>query len=307
MEDLFKTLYYKNHKKLFIIPIVILIIALILLTIQGITTGDIIQKDVSLKGGITSTIYTQEEFPTLEQELNELFPETDLLVRTIKQFGSDTNIGVSIEISDVEQDKLKSALEEITNLELTSEIYSVEIVGSSLGENFYKQMIVAIILAFIFMAIVVLITFRMWIPSVTVVFAAFSDLVITMAILNLANIRLSTAGIAALLLLIGYSIDTNILLTTRVLKKREGTIYEGIKSSMKTGLTMSFTTIIASAVAYFVSTSLVLKQMFLIIIIGLLVDIIITYCMNAGVLVWYAKKKRGGEWKNYSHGEFGYY
>jgi preprotein translocase subunit SecF len=295
MADLFRKLYYNHHKKLFIIPIIILVVALILLTVQTVTTGDIIQKDVSLKGGITATIYTQEDFPNLEQELNEAFPENDLLVRTLKQFGSDTNIGVSIEISDVEQDELKDTLEQLTSLELTSEIYSVEIVGSSLGENFYKQMIVAIILAFIFMAIVVLITFRMWIPSVTVVFAAFADLTITMAILNLANIRLSTAGIAALLLLIGYSIDTNILLTTRVLKKREGTILEGIKSSMKTGLTMSLTTIIASSVAFFVSTSLVLKQMFLIIIIGLLVDIIITYCMNAGVLIWYAKKKRGLE------------
>ncbi|MAG77904.1 hypothetical protein CL616_00910 [archaeon] len=291
MKEVFRKVYYKNHKKLFIIPIILLLLAIILLTIQGITTGDIIQKDVSLKGGITATIYTQEPFPELKQQLKEIFPEKEFIIRTLKQFGSDNNLGISIEVSDIEQDELKTTLEQLTNLELTSDIYSIEIVGSSLGENFYKQMMIAILLAFIFMGIVVFITFRSLIPSLTVVFAAFSDLVITMAILNIFNIRLSTAGIAALLLLIGYSIDTNILLTTRVLKDRTSSIFDSIKSSMKTGLTMSFTTIIAMSVAFFVATSLVLKQMFLIIIIGLLIDIIITYGMNAGVLVWYAKKR----------------
>ena len=293
MKEAFRRIYYKNYKKLFIIPIIILIIAIIILGVQYSQTGDIVNKDVSLKGGITATIYTSLEFPELEQQLTEKYPEKDLIVRDLKKFGSDENLGISIEISDVEQDSLKNTLEELTGLTLNSDIYSVEIVGSSLGENFYKQMIVAIILAFIFMAIVVFITFRMWIPSLAVVFAAFADLTITMAILDLVHIRLSTAGIAALLLLIGYSIDTDILLTTRILKKREGTIFQGIYSSMKTGLTMSITTIVALSVGYFVSTSPILKNMFIIIVIGLLVDIVITYCMNAGLLVWYAKKKRG--------------
>lgn len=292
----FRKIYFNNYKKLFIIPVIILIVAIAFLGYQYTQTGDIIEKDVTLKGGITATIFTSESFPDIETQLQDSFPGKDIIVRDITQFGSDQHIGVSVEISDVEQDELKEALEEITGLTLGSENYSLEIVGSSLGENFYKQMVVAILLAFLFMAIVVFITFRVWVPSITVVFAAFADLTITIALLNILNLRLSTAGIAALLLLIGYSIDTNILLTTRVLKKREGTIFEAIKSSMKTGLTMSVTTIVALSVGYFVATSLVLKQMFLIIIIGLLVDIIFTYLMNASVLIWYAKKKRSLEW-----------
>ena len=42
-------------------------------------------------------------------------------------------------------------------------------------------------------------------------------------------------GIAAFLLLIGYSIDSDILLTTKVLKRRMGTLFERVKSAMKTG------------------------------------------------------------------------
>ena len=143
------------------------------------------------------------------------------------------------------------------------------------------------------MAIVVFIAFRTLVPSGTVVFVAFSDIVITIAIINLMGVRLSSAGIAALLLLIGYSIDTDILLTTRVVKRREGRIVDRVFSSIKTGLTMSITSIVAVLVAYFVSTSFVIKQISLIIMVGLVVDIIATYCLNAGVLMWYEKRKEG--------------
>jgi preprotein translocase subunit SecF len=55
---------------------------------------------------------------------------------------------------------------------------------------------------------------------------------------------------------------------------------------------MSATSFVALGIAYFLASSFVLKQMFLIILIGLLFDIIMTYAMNAGILIWYLKKKK---------------
>jgi len=258
-----------------------------------VQTGDIIDKDVSLKGGTTATVYTSESFPMLEDDLESLFPNGDFTVRELTEFGTGELLGVVIETSDIDAAVLEAALEGILEMELDGENFSIEFMGSSLGESFYKQMVFAVFLAFLFMAIVVFVTFRVFIPSVAVVFAAFADMVCTLAVLSLFNIQLSTAGIAAVLLLIGYSIDTDILLTTKLLKRKEGSIFDRLYSAMKTGLTMSATTIAALTVGYFVSSSLVLKQMFLIIIVGLLFDVIVTYCMNAGLLVWYLKRKRG--------------
>ena len=65
--------------------------------------------------------------------------------------------------------------------------------------------------------------------------------------------------------------------------------------SAKTGLTMTFATIAALSIAYVITTSFVLEQMFLIIVIGLFVDIVSTYFMNAGILIWYCKKKEKNE------------
>ena len=54
----FLRFYDKNYKKLLIIPIVIFLLAILQISIQA-TTGDFINKDISLKGGITSFIPTE--------------------------------------------------------------------------------------------------------------------------------------------------------------------------------------------------------------------------------------------------------
>ena len=56
-------------------------------------------------------------------------------------------------------EKKKEEIEKNLNQELTNENFSVEITGSTLGDSFYRQMLVAIGLAFILMAIVVFIAF----------------------------------------------------------------------------------------------------------------------------------------------------
>ena len=285
--------YVKKQKKLVYIPIIILLASLFLLYNQYQTTGDLINKDVSLKGGISATLYTEETVENLEQKLFEALNK-ELIVRNIKEFGTEKQIGVTIESSEIEEDELREELENIFNIELTQQNFSVEKTSSILGESFYKQMLIAILIAFLLMAIVVFITYRSLIPSLAIVFAAFFDMVVTIAVINLLGMTISTVGIAAIILLMGYSIDTDVLLTTKVLKRKEGTVRERVVDSMKTGLTMTITTIIALSVAYFLSASYTLQQMFLIIIIGLFVDLISTYMMNSNILLWYVKKKKNG-------------
>jgi len=284
-----ETFYKKHYKKFFIIPIIILVISIIFLFNFNSRTGDIINKDVSLKGGLTATVYKENiNIQEIETFLNSKF--NDVLVRKLSEFGSGKDAGFIIEASDIDEKELKSTLEEKIG-KLSNEDFSIEQTGSSLGESFYKEMLKAILFAFIFMALVVFIAFRSFIPSLAVIFAAILDIIITLAIVDLIGIRISTAGIAAFLLLLGYSIDTDVLLTTRMLKRKEGTLFERMINGVKTGLTMTITTIVALTVAFIFSNSLILKQMFLIILIGLFVDVISTYFMNAGILYWYCNKK----------------
>ncbi|MBU0535935.1 MAG: protein translocase subunit SecF, partial [Nanoarchaeota archaeon] len=180
-------------------------------------------------------------------------------------------------------------------LSITSDDYSTNFIGSSLGANFFRQTIIAIIIAFVAMAIVVFFYFRVPIPAFAVILSALSDIVGTVAIINLLDIKVSTGGIAALLMLIGYSVDTDILLTTRVFKRKEGTLMEGIYSSAKTGLTMTFTSIAAVIVAIVFSQSEALRQIMTILLIGLILDLPNTWIQNAGILRWYMERKKDVE------------
>ena len=284
--------YDKHYKKLFIFPIILVIISMAIIGNHYYKTGDFVDKDVSLQGGVTGTIATTETFPGLEDFLKSRFSGSDITVRTLSEFGTETQIGILVEITKADDKELKAALQEHVGFELTQDNYSVEIVGSSLGESFYKQMITAILLSFIFMAVVVLIVFRTIIPSFAVVFAAFCDMIFAVAVIDLVGMKVSTAGIAALLMLIGYSVDTDILITTKVLKRtNEGSVSQRLIDGMKTGMTMTLAAIVALSAGYMITTSFMLKQMFFIIIVGLIADIISTYGMNAGILVWYAKRK----------------
>ncbi len=151
-------------------------------------------------------------------------------------------------------------------------------------------------IALLLAVVLVIIYVKKSIPSVAVMLAAFSDIIVTLAVVDLMGIKISTAGIAAFLMLIGYSVDTDILLSTRVLKRSSGSVYDGIISALKTGLTMNLTTLAAVIVALIFAESEVLTQIMTIIFIGLLADLINTWLQNAGILRWHLEsleKKKG--------------
>ena len=288
LKDKIEDFWSRNYKWLMLLPIAILAISLILIGTKFVRTGDFFNKDVSLKGGIAATIYTN--IPVTEEEI-----KTALGVEsTIKKLGDITTgrqLGFIIEVSDLTEEQLREILTEKLSLELTSENFSIETTTPKLSEAFFKQLMIAILFAFLLMALAVFITFRTFAPSMAVVAAAFMDITITLAIINIIGINISTSGIVAFLLVIGYSVDTDILLTNYSIKKRDGKLFDRMYHSMKTGLTMTACAFAVMLIGIFVSNSIIIKEMFMIILIALIVDVISTYLTNAGILWTYCKKK----------------
>ncbi len=289
-EGILNTLFDKHYKILLIIPVVMLLFSLIYLYSFYNKTGDIMLKDVTLTGGASITVYTNETIKISDIEKALLPKFKDISARVLTDLSTGKQIAFSVE-ANTGLDDLKSSLEEILGYNLTEENSSMEFTGSSLGESFYKELIMALIIAFILMSIVVFVIFRVTIPCIAVIFAAFSDIVVTLAIVDILDIRISTAGIAAFLMLVGYSVDTDMLLTTRVLKRKEKALVERMIDSIKTGMTMTLTSLIAILLGYFIAVSVVLKQVFLIISIGLFVDMVTTWLGNTSMLKWYCDKK----------------
>ena len=290
MEQEVKNWHDKHYKHLLIIPVVLLLLSFISIGVFYSKTGDFFDKDISLTGGTSVTIFGTLDLIQLEADLLERLG--DINTREIYDIVTREPKAVIIQTTS-NGSTTKQILEDYLGYELTIENSSFEFTGSSLSESFYRQLILAIIIAFVFMAIVVFIIFRNFIPSAAVVFAALADIIMTLALVNLLEIKLSSAGIVALLMLIGYSVDTDILLTTRILKRDEGSLNQRLFGAFKTGLTMTLTSLLAVTFALVVvqSFSVVLTQIFTILAIGLTFDLLNTWITNVSILKWYMKSK----------------
>lgn len=284
-----KPWYDRYYKILFIISIALLVISIIYIGIFYSQTGSLLNKDVTLTGGTSITVYTEIDISEIEEALSEF----DISLRHLSELQTGKTIGFTIE-TPVDVDEIKPRLEEFLNFNLTEENSSIEFTGSALSESFFRELIYALIGAFILMAIVVFIAFRTIIPSAAVLLAAITDMIVPLAILNFLGFQISTAGIAAFLMLIAYSVDTDIMLTNRVLRKKEMQLNDRFKLALKTGLTMSIASIGAILAAYLITMnfSALLAEVFLILLLGLSVDLISTWFGNAAILKWYAEKKR---------------
>ena len=289
-----KKVYEGQYKKLLIIPFLMLVLALVQIGVQTATTGDFINKDVSLKGGVTLSIdHPSVDAVALEEHLADDLG-TDVSTSVVSTAGSVTGVIIEADIDAEDSEKIQQLQDlsaEKLGIELDSTNSNLEIIGSSLSQSFFQDTILAVIIAFIFMGIVVFIYFRNPAASGAVMLAAFSDIVVTIAIVNILGIKIGGGGIAAFLMMIGYSVDTDILLSVKVFKRKEGSVMDRIYSAMKTGLTMNVTTIVAISIALIFTTSEVIAQIMTILLIGLFVDIINTWIQNVGIIRYYLERK----------------
>ncbi|MDD3454833.1 MAG: protein translocase subunit SecF [Methanobacteriales archaeon] len=271
----------ESYKLLIIIPLIITISSLGILLSHGL------EESVDLKGGSIAELTLEKRMDQTELKtiIQEKLKIKDVNVVSMK--GNEATVQMG---SDIQVDEFTRALEG------TAKVKSYRSVGPILGKEAMKQIYWAVGFAFLFMSITVLITFRNLIPSLAVIMAAASDIIIALGGMSLFKIPLSLASIGAILMLIGYSVDTDILLTTRLLKQRKGKITERAIGAIKTGLTMSGSAIASMSALYIVTVFIipeaeVLSNIAAVLIIGLSADILTTWLMNLGILRWYLEAK----------------
>ena len=161
--------------------------------------------------------------------------------------------------------------------------------SATFGGDNQLTAVVGVLIAFAGMSAIVFALFRSFVPSIAVVVSAFSDIVIPLAAMNVLGIELSLGTVAALLMLIGYSVDSDILLNNHILR-RSGSFYESVHRAMETGVTMTITSLSAMAVMAVVASFFNIQLMASIgtvLVIGLAADLMNTYMLNLSLLRWY--------------------
>ena len=279
----------KYYKFLLIIPALLLIFGFVYMFSFYSQHNDFIYKDISLSGGTSITVNDGAvNVNNLQEFLSEKLDEVS--VRGVSDLATQKQVAVIIETRE-DKATAQSVLESYLGYSLNDENSSFEFTGSSLGDSFYNQLLIALMISFVLMAVVIFFQFKSFVPSMAVIFSAFADIFLTLVTINLLGIRISSAGIVALLMLVGYSVDTDILLTNKVLR-REGSTNRKILESFKTGITMTLIAIVSALVCLIIAGpySQVLYQIFLILLLGLIFDLINTWITNVSIIKWYAER-----------------
>jgi preprotein translocase subunit SecF len=271
-----------SPKQLVMIPLAMLAVALILLILNIATTGMPVTPGIDFSGGTAVTIITTDT----REQISLYFAEYPL------SEVSDMNNGKFLKFGLMDDAKYKSLTSLINQRYPDARIDQI---GETFGKSLQSQAVLALIFSFIGMSIVVFLSFRTFVPSGAVVLSAFADIVMTAATMNLVGIQLSLGTLAALLMLIGYSVDSDILLTNRVLK-RQGKLNEKLSGAFHTGIIMTTTTFAAITAMFLVSwfgAVQIIYEISAVLLIGLLFDVMNTWLTNVGILKWYVLKGGG--------------
>ncbi|MDF2954593.1 protein translocase subunit SecF [Candidatus Alkanophaga liquidiphilum] len=283
-----------DAKRLVVVPLIVLLLAASVLAYSQLAFGTPVKLGMDFTGGTLVRITTAESKDELLAKFSE-FP--NVIIREagdekILQFGP---------MSNEEKEKLIQLVTSYPD-------YEIKDVSPLFGKEAQAQTVKALVIAFLLMAIVIFIVFRTPVPAAAIVFCAVSDIIIAAACLNLVRLELSLGTVAALLMLIGYSVDSNILLTTKLLRsspvtgrsKKSGMlkVLERLKEAMRTGLTMTSTTLSAVFAMFVVAACMslfseyyapipLLRDISIVLIFGLFADLMNTWMFNAGVLRFY--------------------
>ncbi|MHC1609237.1 MAG: protein translocase subunit SecF [Candidatus Methanofastidiosia archaeon] len=265
----------RDKKILVGVPLALLLCSILLIIFNGVALG------TDLEGGTHITVRNIDtDTFSLQELLQKEFGSVDIHVK--KATGLESGLLFVEAPTSVSSSKMELYFREnYPDAQLSFSVFD-----STVGSEFQSTAIKAIIFAFIGMAIIVFLVFRTPIPSMAVVLSAASDIVITMALMSLLNVTLTLGTIAALLMVIGYSVDSDILLTTRLLKRR-GDINNKVQSAMKTGVTMTLTTLSAVIVLFIVSQNPTLDSIAIVLIFALTIDLLNTWMLNTGILLWF--------------------
>jgi preprotein translocase subunit SecF len=270
-------------KQLVIIPLALLAVSLVLLALNLVATGMPVTPGIDFSGGTAVTIITTDT----REQLQSTFAGYPLV-----DISDGVNNGYFLKFGAMDDAEFRS---------LTALIYQkfpdakVDQIGETFGKTLQSQAVLALIFSFIGMAIVIFLAFRTFVPAVAVVLSAFADMVMTAATMNIVGIPLSLGTLAALLMLIGYSVDSDILLTNRVLK-RQGKLNDKLTGAFRTGIIMTSTTLAAAAAMFIVAwfgSVLILMEISAVLLIGLVFDVMNTWLTNVGILKWYVLKGGG--------------
>jgi len=278
--------FMASAKRFGIFSVILVVLSLGLLMTKGLNYG------IDFAGGTVIQVKYQGDAP-IEQVRKLLHRNEAYSGASVTYFGSDDEIAIRTKTSskDVKND-VGSEISKLLKETGDFEIRAVDMVGPAVGDELRTQGLMAMLLSII--GILAYISFRFeWRFALASVMALMHDVTITMGILSLFQIDINLPILAAILTILGYSLNDTVIVFDRI---REGirtiksadlgdVIDESVTRTLSRTTLTSLTTFFVVLTLYLVGGEL-LRGFSFTLLVGVIIGTYSSIFVASPVLMW---------------------
>ena len=238
----------KNYKIFFSITIIFLLIGFGSIVTRGFNLG------IDFTGG--SIVDLTFENPVNVAQVRDVLKEHDMGNSIIQLENSDGKTeanSVLIRTGVVEDTELRATMNDLQSKLGNYQIQRVEQVGATIGSELVQQAAMAIVLSWVLM--IAYITFRFEFKfAIAAIIALIIDVLVVLSYLSLFQIEMDCSIVAALLTVVGYSVNGTIVIFDRIrenlkIHRRSESLGEMVDNSIWQCMTRTIYTVATSLFA----------------------------------------------------------
>ncbi len=246
------------RKQAMILSFIMIIISIGSLATRGLNFG------LDFTGG-TAVVVDFDKIVALD-DIRDALKSNDFVDASVQNFGSAKSVQIRFQsTSDAESTKLRDQLQTIIQpLDTSADVGKGDYIGSQVGEELVEQGSLAILYAIIGILLYVTMRFE-WRFSVGSVVALVHDVTITTGVFSIIQMEFDLTILAALLAVIGYSLNDTIVVFDRVRenfrsmrkKTSEQVFNHSINQTISRTIITSLTTLLVLMALFFIGGAMI--------------------------------------------------
>ena len=244
-----KTLSFieNNYKKFLLISILLFAIFTGIILFNYFKYGYIINKSITISGGYVTLINNNYNLTNTEiQNILNQMNITDYVLY------STSNIIYIASRDQINGTLLISLLNQYYNISIQPSDISIQQYSSIVGDLIFNQFLFFVILTMILASFVIFIAFRVSNTTLNIISTILFDVIGLLAILSITKYPIGANGFIAMLMILGFAIDNNVVLSTNMIKEKDKPFIERVKMSFRVGILMEIIALYTLLLLYFI-------------------------------------------------------
>lgn len=252
----------KNAKYYFIVPVAIVVFALIMWCIQGLNIGIDFTGGTSVSVKFGNELMQENSYNARVNEVNQVMKEYGLTMATDQRIGEGDNAKLQVRYQNV-SGKSNEEMQEISNQFIQAlqvkypdiEVDNATTISASASASLLLNALLAICIAVVLIVIYLALRFKQWTFGLCSIISMVHDVLIMLAFMVIFHLEISSTFVAALITIVGYSINNNVVIFDRIRENKKimqkQSISEIANASIKQTLTRTIVTTLTTFVVVF--------------------------------------------------------